>query len=223
MEAVIGLFSFVGGLIGGGKAKKASRRAEAARLEAINKGIAESARQFDITQKNFASEQAFGEKGIAAYSDLVGFNGEDAQASAIGNLRNSPLYQSLFNNGRDAILANASATGGLRGGNIQDGLARFSADTLASVIENQLGRYGSAINVGSGADTTIGAFGEGAVNAQNNLRLGGAEARANGLLTRAGINAQNFQNFGSFLDNGISTALGGGGGFNIGKLLKGLF
>lgn len=223
----MGLFKFVGGLIGGGKAKKASRRAEAARLEAINKSIAESARQFDVTQRNFASEQQLGEDAIGGFRGLVGLNGADAQSAAIEQLRASPLYQNLMTNGRDAIIANASATGGLRGGNTQDFLSRQASDTLSQVIRQQIGDYAGSIGIGMGSDQAIGAFGESAVNAQNSLRLGGAEARANGLLTRAGINAQNWQNAGAFLDNGIRTAMGvpggGGGGFNIGNFLKGLF
>lgn len=223
----MGLFSFVGGIIGGGKAKKASRRAEAARIEAINKSIAESARQFDVTQKSLASEQALGEAAIGGYRGLVGLDGADAQQTAIDQLRNSPLYQSIFNNGRDTILATASATGGLRGGNSIDALSRMGADTLSQTIQNQLGNYAGAINVGVGADNSVGQFGENAVTQQNSLRLGGAEARANGLFQRAAINQQNWNNFGSFLDSAVSAAIGvpggGGGGFNLGRMLKGLF
>ena len=209
-------------MIGGGKAKKASRQAEAARLEAVNKGIAENARQFDLTRGDFASEQRFGEDSITNYRGLVGLDGADAQQAQIELLRGTPLYQSLYNNGRDAILANASATGGLRGGNVQDGLARFSADTLSSVIQNQLAAYSGGIGVGIGSDQAIGQFGANAVGAQSDLRLSGADARAFGLNQRAGINAQNFQNFGGFLDNAVGAATGGGG-FNIGGFLKGLF
>jgi hypothetical protein len=219
----MGLFgSLIGGIFGGNKVKKASRRAEAARLEAVNKGIAETARQFDATRADLASERALGESGVAAYRGLVGLDGADAQSAAIAQLRNSPLYQSLMTNGRDAILANASATGGLRGGNTQDFLARQATDTLSQVIQNQLGNYAGTIGVGLNADTMTGQFGANAVAQQNDLRLTGANARAAGLFQRAGVNAGNWNNFGSFLDRGISSALGGGG-FNIGNFLKGLF
>lgn len=214
------IFGAIAGLFGGGKAKKASRRAEAARIEAINKGIAETARQFDLTRADQASEQQLGEDSITGYRGLIGLDGAEAQQAQIDQLRNLPLYQSLFNNGRDTILANASATGGLRGGNVQDSLSRFGADTLSSVIQQQLAGFGGGIGVGVGSDQALGVFGQNAVNSQNQLRLGGAEARANGLLTRAGIDSQNFQNFGSFLDRGIGAAFGGGG---IGGFLKGLF
>lgn len=213
-------------MIGGGKAKKASRRAEELQFQAAQEGIRETARQFDLTRGDFASEQRLGEDSITNYRGLVGLDGAEAQQSQINLLRETPLYQSLFNNGRDAILANASATGGLRGGNVQDGLARFSADTLSSVIQNQLAAYSGGIGVGIGSDQAIGAFGANAVANQNDLRNQGAGARAQGALVRGGINAQNWQNFGGFLDQAVSAAAGvpgGGGGGGIGGFLKGLF
>lgn len=218
----MGLFSVVGGLFGGNSAKKASRRAEEARIEAVNRGITEDARQFDLTRADFASEQQLGEDSISAYRGLVGLDGAESQQSQIELLRQTPLYQSIYQNGQDTLLANASATGGLRGGNFQDSLARFGGDTLSDVIQNQLAAYSGGIGVGIGSDQAIGQFGANSIARQNDLRLGGAEARANGLLTRAGINNQNFQNAGSFLDNAVGTALGGGGG-GIGGFLKGLF
>ncbi|WP_449405980.1 hypothetical protein [Massilia phosphatilytica] len=38
----------------------------------------------------------------------------------------APRFQALQQQGNDAILANASATGGLRGGNVQGALGQFS-------------------------------------------------------------------------------------------------
>ena len=183
-----------------------------------------------MTQANFASEQALGEDAIGGFRGLIVLDGADAQTAAIDQLRTSPLYQSLMTNGRDAILANASATGGLRGGNTQDFLARQSTDVLSDVIRQQIGDFGGAIGIGMGSDEAIGSFGANAVNAQNSMRFAGADARAFGLNQRAGINAQNWQDAGSFLDSAVSAAMGApgggggsGGGFNIGNFLKGLF
>lgn len=217
----MGLFSFVGGLIGGGKAKKASRRAEQLQYDAAMAGLNETKRQFDLTRADFASEQKLGEDAIGGFRGLLGLDGVEAQAAAIEGLRSSPLYTSLMDNGRDAILANASATGGLRGGNTQDFLSRQASDTLSDVIRQQLGDYGGAIGIGMGSDEAIGGFGERAVASMNASRNLGAGARAQGALVRGGINSQNWQNAGAFLDNSISAFLPGGGG--IGSFLKGLF
>lgn len=214
----MGLFGaiggLVGGLLGGSSSKKASRRAEQLRYDAAMAGLNETRRQFDLTRGDFASEQRLGEDAIGGFRGLLGLDGADAQASAIGNLQNSPLFQSLLQNGQDAILANASATGGLRGGNTQDFLARQRADTLSAVIRQQLGDYAGAIGIGMGSDQAIGSFGASAVESMNAARNYGAEARANGALTRAGINAQNWNNLGT-----VFGQLDG----NIGSFLKGLF
>lgn len=187
-------------------------------------GLGETRRQFDLTRGDFASEQQLGEDGITGFRGLVGLDGMEAQQAQIDALRQSPLYQSLFNNGRDTILASASATGGLRGGNVQDGLSRFGADTLSSVIQQQLGNYASTIGIGMGSDQAIGNFGAMATESMNNSRNMGAGARAQGALYRGGINAQNWKNAGGFLDSAVSAAMGApGGGFNLGAMLKGMF
>lgn len=174
-----------------------------------------------MTRADFASEQQLGEDAIGGFRGLFGLDGAEAQQAQIDQLRQSPLYQSLYRNGLEATAAAGSATGGLRGGNQQAAFYNLGEDTLSNVIQQQLAGYGGAIGIGMGSDSAIGQFGQNAVNSQNQLRLGGAEARANGLLTRAGINAQNWNNAGSFIDSAVSAAIPGGGGF--GGFLKGLF
>lgn len=224
----MGLFSLAGSIFGSGSKKKASRRAEQLQYDAAMAGLNETKRQFDLTRSDFASEQKLGEDGIARFRALLGLNGADQQSAEIGALLDSPLYTSLYNNGRDTILANASATGGLRGGNTQDALSRFGADTLSTLIRQQLGDYASTIGIGMGSDQAIGNFGAMATESMNASRNAGAAARAQGALVRGGINAANWQNVGNFLDSAISSAIGAGAGaggakFNLGKYLKGLY
>lgn len=213
----MGLFSLIGGIIGGNKQAKATRRAAQLQYDAAMAGIDETRRQFDLTRADFASEQALGEAGIGGFRRLVGLDGAEAQQAEIDALRASPLYQSIFNNGRDTILATASATGGLRGGNTQDALARFGGDALSQVIRQQLSDYAGTIGIGMGSDQAIGNFGAEAVRDINDSRNAGAGAMAQSALVRGGIAAQNWANAGSFLDNGISAALGGG---NIRQILS---
>lgn len=214
----LGLFSLLGGLIGGGKQKKASKKAAQFQYDAMMKGIEEEARQFNITREDFAPYQAFGRSGIEGYGDLVGFNGDEEQLRAITALRETPLYRSLYGAGEEAVLANASATGGLRGGNTQHSLFDLGEDTLSRLIERQLANFGGAIGVGAGATGSVAGFGANSIARQNLLRNEGAAAKAGDVLTRAGINAQNWNNVGGFLDNAISSFLPGGGGFSLGKL-----
>ncbi len=142
---------------------------------------------------------------------LLGLDGGEAQTSEIDLLRDSPLYRSLYGAGEEAILANASATGGLRGGNTQHSLAEFGEDTLASLIERQLSGYGGLVGVGSGATGAVSNFGANAVAAMNNLRSQAAGSGAQGALVRGGIASQNWANIGSTLGDAINKATVGGG------------
>ena len=109
--------------------------------------------------------------------DLAGLRGPQAQQAAIEQVQAQPRFGTLMRAGEEAILANASATGGLRGGNTQNSLARFRSDLLADEIEREYARFGG-----------LTAFGQGV--SQNLAQLGQASAAnvsAAGLQTGQGI------------------------------------
>lgn len=212
----MGLFSLIGSIIGGNKAGKAAERAGDKQYQAAMQGIAESKRQYNTTRADYQPFRELGYGALDNFSDLIGINGAEAQRGEIDMLRESPLYQTLFDSGQDAILASASATGGLRGGNTQGALADFGRDTLNTVIRDQLANYGGAIGIGSGATDAVASFGARAVQDQNAQRNFGAAAQAQGILTKGGIAAQNWMNAGSFVDS--IPGMFAGGGFNWGKL-----
>ena len=197
-------------MLGGGGAKKASKKAAQLQYDAAMKNIAESARQFDLTRADFAPEQQAGNDALVKMRALLGLDGAEGQQSEIDALRASPLYQSLFRNGMDSTLAAASATGGLRGGNTQGALYDMGEDTLSRTIANQLANYGGLVGVGVGADGAVGNFGARAIENQADFRSAGAGAKATDLLTRAGINMQNWNNVGGFLDDKIGSLIPGG-------------
>jgi hypothetical protein len=222
----MGLFSLIGGILGGGSAKKAVKKATQQQVDALNAAIAEQHRQFDITDANFKPYRDIGGKGLASFGDLVGVNGAPQQQSAIDVLKASPFYQSLFRNGQETLLQNASATGGLRGGNTERGLADFGADTLMQTIQQQLASLSGLAGMGMGATNAVANFGQQASqNVQNDL-IGQGQARASGSLARGGLNAQMWNNAGSFLDQAVQAAIGAGAGaggapFSLGKFIGG--
>lgn len=120
---------------------------------------------------------------------VPGQTGAQAQQSAIDQLKDSPLYQSLFNNGKDAILANASATGGLRGGNTNTSLANFGRDTLASVIQQQVSNLSGVSNAGEGAAAQTGQFGAGAANSIQQALTQQGQAQAGAATATGAANA----------------------------------
>lgn len=196
-QIIGGVGSLVGGIIGGNKASKSADRAAQLQYQAAQEGIAESARQFDLTRGDFASEQQAGEDALIGLRALTGLDGDEAQLAEIEALRASPLYQSLYRTGEEATLQNASATGGLRGGNTQRALYELGEDTLSDVIRTQLSDYAGIVGIGTGADSAIGSFGANAVAQQNAQRNFGTAAQAQAQLVRGGVNSQNFQNAGN--------------------------
>ena len=119
----------------------------------------------------------------------TGVGGQAAQQQAIDQLKASPLYTSLYRNGENAILSNAAATGGLRGGNTQSSLANFGADTLSTVIQNQLANLGGIANMGMGSAGQLGQFGANMAGQVGNALTQQGQARAGAALTTGGINA----------------------------------
>lgn len=188
--------------------------------------MGEQTRQFDTTQAAYQPYQAAGTGALEGIGDLVGINGAPGQQEALDALQNSPMLQSLFRNGEEGLLQNASATGGLRGGNTQGALADFRADKFAEMIQQQLGNLSGIANMGLGATGSVSGFGAAKAGALGDLFTQQGQARAGGLLTRGGINAANWKNAGSFLDDAVSAAVGAGAGpggapFNFGNMLNG--
>lgn len=139
----------------------------------------------------------------------VGINGADKQQEFLTALEGSPLLESLFRNGEEALLQNASATGGIRGGNTQRGLADFRSDTFAGQFDAQLARLAGLAGLGSGATDAVSTFGANASNNISNIYGQQGQVRAGGILTRGGINNQMWNNVGSGIDKMIEQIIGG--------------
>jgi hypothetical protein len=185
-----------------------------------------SARQFDITNANFQPYRDIGGKGLAGLGDLTGVNGAPQQQTAIDTLKASPFYQSLFRTGEEALLQNASATGGIRGGNTERGLADFGSDTLMRTIQQQLANLGGLAGIGLGATNSTAGFGQNASNAVSGFLTDQGKNLASKDLAIGGINSANWQNAGSFLDQAVSAAFGAGAGpggasFSLNKFFGG--
>lgn len=119
-------------------------------------GIEEQRRQFDKIQETLrpyreAGIVAIG--GLAPYAEagapaleqqqaILGLLGTERQREAIRGITEGAGFQESVRQGEEALLQRASATGGLRGGNIQAALAQFRPQLLQQAIEQQYGRLG---------------------------------------------------------------------------------
>ena len=233
----MGLFSsIIGGvssLLGGGGSGKAAKQAAQIQADAARAGIAESTRQFDISRADqlpwldagkSALDQQMALLGIGAPGIISGYGGgtfdlkgrqvtpPDRQNDAINQLEQSPMFQSLMRNGQNLILANGSATGGLRGGDIQQSFADFGRDSLSQVIQQQLANLGGISAQGGATGAGLGALGAGYAANNANLLGQGASATAGGILLAQQAKNQNMNSLlgslGQFgQDSGLDTAL----------------
>jgi hypothetical protein len=129
----------------------AAKDAAQAQRESAQEGIGEQRYRFDAMQKLLEPYVNGGNRSIAAQQDLLGLNGTTAQQNAIGGIQASPMFGAMAKQGEDAILQNASATGGLRGGNTQGALAQFRPQLLNQLIDQQYQRLGGLTSIGQNA------------------------------------------------------------------------
>ena len=141
--AVIGS-SVVSGVV----QSKAAKTASTAQVQAADRGVEEQRRQFDAVQQLLKPYIETGTTALSRQAALVGAGGIDAQRAAISALEQGPEFQSLVQQGEGAILQNAAATGGLRGGNVQAALAQFRPQILSGLIEQQYSRLGGLASQG---------------------------------------------------------------------------
>ena len=143
-------------VIGGVVQSKAAKSAAAAQTQAADKGIAEQRRQFDRIQELLNPYVEAGGVGLQQQMALGGMSGPEAQQAAISAIEGGSEFEALTRQGEEAILQQASATGGLRGGNTQGALAQFRPQVLSSLINQQYGRLGGLTSMGQNAAAGVG-------------------------------------------------------------------
>jgi hypothetical protein len=172
----------VGGatLISGMAQADAASSAAAAQSGAAQAGIEEQRRQFDAVQKLLSPYVSAGAPALEAQQAFLGLKGPEAERAAIERIRGGETFQALASQGEEALLQRASATGGLRGGNIQGALAQFRPALLSSLIDQQYGRLGGMTALGQQSAAGVGAAGQQTgVNVANLLgQQGAAQAGA---------------------------------------------
>jgi hypothetical protein len=148
-------------------------------------GISEQARQFDEMRRLLQPFVDVGQPALAAQQAQIGLLGPQAQQAAIQQIAEGPLLQALTRQGEQALLQNASATGGLRGGNLQRALAQFRPAMLQAALDQQYARLGGLASIGQQSAAGVGTAGmQTGVNTAGLLGQVGA-AQAGGVLGRA--------------------------------------
>jgi hypothetical protein len=177
-----------------GSSMQASAAGDAAAIQAgaAGEGIAEQRRQFDSLQALLKPYTEAGLPALEQQQALLGLRGPEEERAAIERISGGERFQEITRQGEEAILSRASATGGLRGGNVQQALAQFRPQVLNQLIEEQYGRLGGMTTLGQRSAAGVGAAGmETGENVANLLGQQGA-ARAGGELGEARAYGQLF-------------------------------
>jgi len=216
-KAVGGL---VGDITGASAVASAGKRAGKIQAKAAQAAIDEQRRQFDKFIELMSPYVAAGAPALEQQQALIGLKGPEAEQAAIQAIASSPQLQALAQQGEQAMLQQASATGGLRGGNIQAALAQFRPQLLQQLIEQRYGRLGGMTGLGVESSSIQGQQGLNVASNIGNLLLGKGAAQAGSVIAQGGAQRQGIADaiqIGGMIAGAMA---GGGGGFGG---LSGLF
>lgn len=213
----------IGDVISAGQSKKAVKKANAATQLGIKNATNALNAQLATTTANYSPYTTAGAQAVGQEGDILGLHGGSAQQSIIDQLKESPLFQSLFRIGQDTVLNNASATGGLRGGNVQSSLANFGSDTLSQVIQQQLQNLSGLSTQGLSATGQLGQIGANNASQIADLNTGSGQANAGMILGKQAIDNNLFSGLRQKVQQAAMAAAGapgggGGGGFDLSSL-----
>ncbi len=210
---VIGGAGIATGIYSANKSAGAANNAAQIQSQSDQAGIAEQQRQFDAIQKLLSPFVTAGTGALGAQQDLLGTNGASAQQAAIGGIQASPQFQALQQQGNNAILANASATGGLRGGNVQAALGQFSPQLLSQLIDQQYSRLGGLTSVGQNAAAGVGNAGMSTGNQISSLLGQQGSALAGGAIANGRADSLGASSITNSIFSGLGAFKGLGGTF----------
>jgi hypothetical protein len=174
---IIGGTSLLSGLVQGNAGKQGAKE----QTKSAREGIEEQRRQFDAAKEvlspyvgagtqAIAGLQPYAQAGVASLQQqqaLLGLLGPEAQQQAIAQIEQGGGFQAQVRQGEEALLQRASATGGLRGGNIQAALAQFRPQMLQQEIEAQYGRLGGMTALGQTTTQNIAQLGQASAAGQS--------------------------------------------------------
>jgi len=196
---VVGGASLLSSIFGAKKAKEGAE--SAAKIQAKS-----TAQSIEALKAALAPYTALGLQSAEQQKALMGLSGAEAQAAAVGAIEGGAEYKSLVSSGENAILQNAAATGGLRGGNVQSALAQFRPQVLSQLINQQYSRLAGLTSMGAGVASSMG-------GGISSLISGGGTAQANAALASANAQAQMYNAVPTALMAGLGTYAGLGGKF----------
>jgi hypothetical protein len=200
-------------ILGGAVQARGARKAGDIQSQAAEMGVEEQRAARLATEKLMAPYVKAGTGSLQGQQALLGLLGPEAQQQAYSGIELSPIFQSMVQQGEAGILANASATGGLRGGNIQAALGQFRPQMLQSMIQNQYQNLAGLTSLGQAAAAGQAGYGQQTASNIGNLYGQMGQARAGAALGQA-------QALGNVLNAPMQLAgMASGAGMGLGEFL----
>jgi|GEM_PF-2003472 hypothetical protein len=182
----------------------ASKDAMLSQLAGSNLSDQQYQNAFNKIEAGFTPYTDAGLAALMGQQDLLGMNGQQAQAKAYQGIEGGQ-YKELARQGEDALLQNAAATGGVRGGNVAGALAQFRPSMLQALIEKQFNNLSGLRDTGYNAQGQVSGY-----------QSGLGENLAQGAMFRGGVTAQNDINQGIYSAQSAQDI----GGFNAQNALN---
>jgi hypothetical protein len=164
---------------------KAAKSAGQLQYDASQAGVAETRAAREEMRGLLQPYVAAGGPALQAQMAALGLAGPEAQQEYVAQQEQSPAFQALARQQEEALLQNASATGGLRGGNVQGALAQFRPALLNQFLEQQYGRLGGMTSLGQQSAAGVGTAGMQSAGSIADLLAQGGAARAGAKLGSA--------------------------------------
>ena len=221
ITGIIGGGAVLSSVIGGKKQSRAATQAANTQAQSAESGIQEQrlAREEarDILNpyvqaglpavSQLGQIGAQGQPAMDAQMSMLGLSGPEAYQQQLDSVMAGPQYNEMVRQGEEAMLQNASATGGLRGGNIQGAMAQFRPEMLNQLMnqrfaglgglaQNAQNAYGNLASLGQ--SSAAGQANQGMQSASNIAGLMGQQGRAHasGAVARGQAAAAPFQALG---------------------------
>jgi hypothetical protein len=202
--------------MGGGGGDDSAKKAAREQTKALQMQINEQRQAYADAQGLLGQFSQAGQGGLQSYLALLGQSGPQAQQAAISGLQQTPGYQAQLQAGQRAILQNAAATGGLRGGNVQQGLAEFGSGLFGNYYQQQLDRLGMLQSQGLQTQSALANIRQGAAAQIGNTYANIGDAKAQGILAQQAAQQEQQSDMLGGL-GGLAGMFGGGGGGTKGK------
>jgi hypothetical protein len=163
-------------------AQDAAREAARVQQEAAVAAVPIQQQAFLGAQQNIQPFVGVGEAALGSRAALAGLGGQAGQEAAFGQLAESPGQRFIRDRQQRALLRNASAIGGLGGGNVRTALQQQASGFALQDIENQRRELAQLSGGGLQAGTTLGALGAATAGNIADLTQAQAAARATGII-----------------------------------------